>query len=51
MKGSSKPARAKPVEKPISLFPLTLEEAVDKLLKVTPSHSRAKKPASPKTKS
>ena len=30
---AAKPSRRRPREKPVSLYPLTLEEAVDRLLK------------------
>jgi hypothetical protein len=36
-------AITKPSEKPLSLYPLTLEEAVDRLLKVRPEVSRSGK--------
>jgi hypothetical protein len=45
---AKKKAGARNNEKPVSLYPLTLEEAVDKLLRVKPSGSgkgRGKKPS------
>jgi hypothetical protein len=47
----SKHSGAKPAGKPISLYPLTFDEALDKLLKAPPEHARSKKkPVGPKAK-